>query len=313
MTVRGISTGHGMTSISRIGIDLGGTKISGVRLGSDGTPQDYCRVDTPRYDYRATIDAISTLVETLTDQNRDQHRLGIGIPGSISPMSGRVQNANSTWLNGKPFQQDLEQTLGVPVRVANDANCFAMSEAIDGAAVAYSSVFGVILGTGCGGGFVYNKQIVDGPRSIGGEWGHTPLPAPEADELPGPDCWCGRQGCIETWVSGSGLTADHKRNFGQDLSASDISANAANGCVDCATSLERHASRLARGLAVVINILDPDCIVLGGGLSNLQTLYAQLPGLIAPHIFAENQNVTIVPPLHGDDSGVRGAAWLWND
>lgn len=302
-----------MTEQYQIGIDLGGTKISGVRLGPGGATQNLMRADTPRGDYAGTIQGICGLVRSLAGPDENDFTVGIGIPGSVSPRSGLVQNANSTWLNAKPFKSDLEAALGKPVRVANDANCFAISEATDGAGAPFNNVFGVILGTGCGGGFVFNKQIINGPRAIGGEWGHTPLPAPHADELPGPECWCGRHGCIESWVSGPGLTADHKRNFGREIPAADIAKNAENGCKECSASLERHASRLARGLAAVVNLVDPDCIVLGGGLSNMAHLYDCLPGLIAPHIFADHGDVLIVPPEHGDDSGVRGAAWLWND
>jgi len=300
-----------MTVQNRIGVDLGGTKISGVLLGALGEVLNHIRVKTPRDDYAETLRVIASLIDELAPSSTDRPTVGIGIPGSISPGSGQVQNANSTWLNGMPLKSDLEAVLELPVRIANDANCFAISEAFDGSGAAFQSVFGVILGTGCGGGLVYRKQLIDGPRAIGGEWGHTPLPAPEPDELSGPICWCGRRGCIETWVSGPALEADHARHFGGDISAVSIAKNAGNGHADCVMSLERYISRLARGLAVVTNIFDPDCIVLGGGLSNMAQLYSRLPGIMAPHVFADMQDVIILPPRFGDDSGVRGAAWLW--
>lgn len=301
-----------MTVQNRIGIDLGGTKISGVLLGPAGNALDHKRVKTPANDYAETLRVIKSLVEELGHLRTGQTTVGIAIPGSISPSSGLVQNANSTCLNGMPLKMDLERTLGKPVRIANDANCFAISEAFDGSGAEFDTVFGVILGTGCGGGLIYKKQIIDGPRGIGGEWGHTPLPSPELDELPGPKCWCGRRGCIETWVSGPALAANHASHFGGALTAKSIASKAADGHIECTTSLQNYISRLARGLATVINIIDPDCIVLGGGLSNISLLYEQLPAAIAPHVFAEKQDVLIRPPHFGDDSGVRGAAWLWD-
>ncbi len=297
----------------RIGIDLGGTKIEGVVLdGADGESVRLRR-PTPRDDYVATIEATVGLVAALeSEAGARQSTIGIGMPGSISPATGRVQNANSTWLNGKPFQDDISLRLSRPVRCANDANCFALSEAIDGAAAGARIVFGVILGTGCGGGVIANGKVLDGPRGITGEWGHNPLPRPTADEYPGPVCWCGRLGCMETWVSGPGFAADHARVTGQTLPAEKIVAHAGAGDRDAAATLARHASRLARGLASIINVLDPDVIVLGGGLSRLVHLYDVLPDLIAPNIFADNRSVDIRPPKHGDASGVRGAARLWD-
>lgn len=296
----------------RIGIDLGGTKIAGIVLDAGGKTLARARADTPRDDYQTTIESIAALIHKMIQGAVDNPRIGIGIPGSISPATGLVQNANSTWLNGKAFKQDLEQALRLPVRLANDANCFALSEAVDGAGAGSRSVFGVILGTGCGGGLVVDGKLVDGPRGIGGEWGHNPLPWPSADEYPGPRCWCGRMGCMESWVSGPGLTADHARAFGETRSAEEIASRAAQGCDKSRASLERHASRLARGLAGMINIFDPEVIVLGGGLSGMPHLYKQLPGLIAPHIFSDNASLDIRPPRHGAESGVRGAAWLWD-
>jgi len=236
----------------------------------------------------------------------------MGIPGSISPATGLVQNANSIWLNGRRFHEDLAGFLGRSVRLANDANCFALSEAADGAGAGARSVFGVILGTGCGGGVVFDGQAIDGPRGIGGEWGHNPLPWASADEHPGPLCWCGRRGCIETWVAGPGLAADHARTMGLHLTAEQIVASAEAGDASAIATLERHASRLARGLAHVVNIIDPEVIVLGGGLSQLPHLYRVLPDLVAAHMFADKASIAILPPRWGDASGVRGAARLWD-
>ncbi len=293
-----------------IGIDLGGTKISGIVFGAAPDPWAKRRIDAPRQNYQDTLHAVRELVRDLeTDVARAPLPVGICVPGSISPKDGCLQNANSVWLNGKPLDKDLQELLERPLRLANDANCFALSEYTDGAAHGSDTVFGVIIGTGCGGGIVRCGKIVDGPRGIGGEWGHNPLPAPELDEIPGPDCWCGRHGCIEAWVSGPGLEADYQRASGARLTASDIaSASDDTIAVSC---LEKHANRLARGLASVVNMIDPDVIVLGGGLSNMPHLYSRLPELISPHIFATDCSVEIRPPKHGDDSGVRGAARLW--
>ncbi|MDA7946263.1 MAG: ROK family protein [Hyphomicrobiaceae bacterium] len=295
----------------RVGIDLGGTKIAGIVIGDDGKTIAEARCNTPKGDYQQTISAISALATELTAQSYRGASVGIGIPGSISPATGRVQNANSTWLNGRPFKEDIEAALERSVRIANDANCFALSEAADGAAAGCKSMFGVILGTGCGGGLVIDGRIVDGPRGIGGEWGHNPLPWPDADEYPGPLCWCGRHGCLEMWVSGPGLTDDHRRSFSEELPAEVIASKAHDGHPEAAQTLARHASRLARGLAGIINVFDPERIVIGGGLSNMAHLYEDLPDLIAPHIFSDNKRVLVVPPAHGPESGARGAAWLW--
>jgi fructokinase len=305
-------TGTPSDSRLRIGIDLGGTKVAGVALGRDGAIVAEHRFPAPRHDYEATLNAISDMVATLERDAGTRGSLGIGMPGSIAPASGLVQNANSTWLNGRPFGADLEACLQRPVRLANDANCFALSEAVDGAAAGAKSVFGVILGTGCGGGLIYDGKLIDGPHSIGGEWGHNPLPWAQADEHPGRRCWCGRRGCMETWVSGPSLEADHARACGHRLTSEEIAERAAAGDVLAQATLDRHASRLARGLAHVINMFDPHVIVLGGGLSKLVQLYSALPGLIGPYVFAESPRITVTPPKWGDASGVRGAAWLWD-
>ncbi len=295
----------------RLGIDLGGTKIAAIVLNQEGEVFAKRRIPAPHGSYRETIEAIGELVISLDQEVGKKSRIGIGMPGSISPVSGCVQNANSTWLNAKPFKQDVEEWLQRPVRMANDANCFALSEAVDGAGAGAISVFGVILGTGCGGGLSVNEKILDGPHGISGEWGHNPLPWPNADENPGPGCWCGRRGCMETWVSGPGLSADHKRSCGQNHTAEEIAAQALKGNAEARRTLDRHASRLARGLAMVVNIIDPETIVLGGGLSMMDHLYIELPNLMQPHLLCEAEALRIKPPLHGPESGVRGAAWLW--
>jgi len=297
----------------RIGIDLGGTKIAGIALGADGTVRAERRSNTPQGDYAATIDAICQLIAALEAESGGQGSIGIGMPGSISERSGLAQNANSTWLNGKPFHRDVASAIGRPVRCANDANCFALSEAVDGAGQGFDSVFGVILGTGCGGGLVHAGRLIGGARGIGGEWGHDPLPWPRADEIPGPICWCGRQSCMETWVAGPAMTRDHRHVAGETLSAEAIVAAAAAGAPAALHTLDRHADRLARGLAMVVNIFDPHVIVLGGGLSQLSHLYTRLPVLMRPYVFSDAPDVLIRPPRHGATSGVRGAAWLWND
>jgi fructokinase len=300
-----------MTGTLRIGVDLGGTKIAGIALAADGRTLAEHRAPAPRLDYAATIRAVGDMIAHLETAAGVSGSIGIGMPGSLSPATGLVQNANSTWLNGRPFQRDLEAHLVRPVRLANDANCFALSEAVDGGGAGARSVLGVILGTGCGGGFVFEGRLVDGPRGIGGEWGHNPLPRPRGDEHPGPTCWCGRTGCMETWVSGPGLEADHARTTGERLATEVIAARAGAGDAAARATLDRHADRLARGLAAVINVLDPEVVVLGGGLSQLAHLYDALPALIAPHVFADTREVAIRRPRWGDAGGVRGAAWLW--
>ncbi|MCH9806424.1 MAG: ROK family protein [Alphaproteobacteria bacterium] len=300
----------------RIGIDLGGTKIEAIAIDAAGGQLARMRQATPKGDYRATLTALANIARQMqtrsdTARNFDEVTVGIGMPGSISPATGLVQNANSVWLNGQPFLADVTDAVGLPIRIANDANCFVLSEAIDGAGVRARSVFGVILGTGTGGGFVYDRRIIDGPRGIGGEWGHNPLPWAEPEEHPGPQCWCGRRGCMEAWVSGPGLAADHQRQTGDALKPEAIVRSAQGGHIEAIATLDRHTSRLARGLAHVINILDPEILVLGGGLSKLEHLYDKLPPAILPHLFTDAPHVDIRPPRWGDASGVRGAAWLW--
>ncbi len=299
----------------RIGIDLGGTKIEAIALDGAGATLARRRIDTPRDDYPATLSAIASLVVAMEAETGERGSIGVGTPGSLSPFTGRMRNANSTWLNGQALDLDLTTALGRPVRLANDAYCFALSEATDGAGAGARSVFGVIIGTGTGGGVVIGGRLLAGPNRIAGEWGHNPLPWPQPDEIPGPECYCGKRGCIETFASGPGLAADFARASGQSpnhrLGAADIAAAAQNGDPQARAALSRHAGRLARALAGVINILDPEVIVLGGGLSNLAHLYQVLPPLIAPWLFCDGLATRLVPPVHGDSSGVRGAAWLW--
>lgn len=305
-------TGSSDQNELRIGLDVGGSKIEGILMGPEATELARYRVATPRNDYTATIAAIVDLTTRLMQGIPVGATIGIAVPGSISPLTGLMQNANSTWLNGRSFDRDLAVALATPVRLANDANCFALSEAIDGAGENASIVFGVILGTGCGGGLVVNGRLLDGPRSIGGEWGHNPLPWATSDEYPGPHCWCGRNGCLETWVSGPGMAADHARLTGETLTAVEIAERAGCGNDAAMATLSRHADRLARGLAHVVNITDPDVLVLGGGLSQLPHLYEQLPQLMGPHIFADRASIVIKAPRWGDASGSRGAARLWD-
>jgi fructokinase len=295
----------------RIGIDLGGTKIEGAALDREGGVQARRRVATPAANYRGTIVAIAALVAEIEAEIGRRCPVGVGIPGAASPQSGLVKNANSTWLIGKPLQSDLEAALGRPVRLANDANCFALSEAVDGAAAGAASVFGAILGTGVGGGLALDGRIVVGANAIAGEWGHNPLPWPAPDELPGPECYCGRRGCVETFLSGPGMAADHRRHGGGSGDARAIARAATAGDSACAATLERYAERLARGLAHVINIVDPEAIVLGGGLSSIALLYERVPRLWGRYVFSDRVATRLLPPRHGDASGVRGAAWLW--
>ncbi len=300
----------------RIGIDLGGTKIEAIALDGDGRVRRQIRVATPVGDYSATLSAVRQLVMDIEHALDVQARIGIATPGAISPTSGRIKNANSVCLNGQPLLADLQSLLERPVRVANDADCFALSEATDGAATGGRVVFGVIIGTGTGGGVVVNGQLLAGPNALTGEWGHNPLPWMRADERPGAPCYCGQQGCIETFLSGPGLAQDHRAATGEILDAIAIVEGATVGELAAEATLQRYEDRLARALASVINVLDPDVIVLGGGLSNIQRLYQNVPQHWGAYVFAggaENEPVhtRLCPPAHGDASGVRGAAWLW--
>lgn len=292
----------------RIGIDLGGTKIEIMVLGPDGTEALRHRIPTPA-GYPGTLAAIAQLVREAEAKIGASATVGIGIPGVISPATGLVKNANSIALNGHRFDHDIGQALNREVRVENDANCFALSEASDGAGAGYSVVFGVILGTGCGGGIVVKGSAIQGPHRIAGEWGHTPLPWPTAAEVPGPLCWCGKHGCLETYIAGPSLARDCDGPGAHD--ASGLPGRAARGDIAARDALDRHADRVARGLAVVIDLLDPDAIVLGGGLSNMDHLYVELPRRIPQWAFSDTVNTPILKNMHGDSSGVRGAAWLW--
>ncbi len=292
----------------RIGIDLGGTKIEIAALAPDGSERVRHRIPTPS-GYDDTLDGIAALVHEAEALMGQKATVGIGIPGVISPATGLVKNANSIALNGHSFDRDISEKLGREVRVENDANCFALSEAVDGAGAGFPIVFGVILGTGVGGGIVVNGRVHRGPHRIAGEWGHNPLPWPSVDEIPGAHCWCGQYGCLETFVAGPALARDCDGPQAHD--ASGIPARAAAGDRRARAALDRHADRLARGLAAVINMLDPDVIVLGGGLSNLPHLYRTMPALLRRHVFSDVVNTPVVKNRHGDSSGVRGAAWLW--
>ena len=292
----------------RIGIDLGGTKIEAAVLIPDGTLRLRRRIPTPS-GYDASLAAMVELVRAIEGELGGTGSVGIGIPGVVSPATGLVKNANSIALNGNPLDRDFSAALGREVRVANDANCFALSEASDGAGAGRHCVFGVIIGTGCGGGIVIGGQVLEGRHRIAGEWGHTPLPWPEPDELPGTLCWCGKRNCLETRISGTGLAMEC--DGPQARNATTIPARAAAGEPRAREALARHADRLARGLAVVINLIDPDVIVLGGGLSNMDHLYVELPRLLSAYVFSDFIQTPVMRNVHGDSSGVRGAAWLW--
>ena len=295
----------------RIGIDLGGTKIEALAIDDRGTELARHRIDTPRDDYEATIKAIVALVYRLETETGKTGTVGAGIPGTISRVTGLVKNANSTWLNGRPFHKDLIATLGREVRVANDANCLAVSEATDGAAAGARFVYGVILGTGCGGGVALEGCVHDGPNGVAGEWGHNPLPWPKPEESPGPACYCGKRGCMEMWVSGTGIALDYKNVTGRARTTREIVADFAAGDQTAAETMERFEDRLARGLANVINILDPDVIVIGGGVSRVKSIYEALPKLLPKYVFGGEASTPVVQAKYGDSSGVRGAAWLW--
>ena len=293
----------------RFGIDLGGTKTELVALDAQGAERLRRRVATPQGNYAATVEAVAVLVQGAEAELGARGSVGVGIPGALSLLTGRVKNANSTCLIGHALREDLETALGREVRLANDANCFALSEAVDGAGRGAEVVFGVILGTGVGGGVVVRGHVLTGPNAIAGEWGHNPLPLPRGVDLPLPRCYCGRSGCIETYLSGPGLS----RDSGTDWSAVEVAAHAARGDERCEAALRRYEERLARSLAGVINILDPDVVVLGGGVSNLDRLYANVPRQWQAHIFSDHVATRLLRNRHGDSSGVRGAAWLWND
>jgi fructokinase len=296
----------------RIGVDVGGTKIEAIALDAQGVELQRIRVATPKGDYAGTIASIASLVRELETATKQTGTVGVGIPGTIVGSTGLVKNANSTWMNGKPLQRDLGEALSREVRCANDANCFAISEATDGAAQDFEVVFGVIFGTGCGGGVSIDRRIHAGPNGLGGEWGHTPLPWTNATEVPGPLCYCGRHGCLEMWISGTGFAWDFARVTSRNLSGAEIVTAAESGDEEAKDALDRLIDRMARGLSTVVNVLDPDAIVVGGGLSNLQLLYdGRLAIRLRDYGFGGGVETPILRNLHGDSSGVRGAAWLW--
>lgn len=295
----------------RLGLDLGGSKIELAAFGAEGQACFRKRVPTPQGNYPATLAALCDLVFEAERQFSGPATVGIGIPGSLSPTTGLVRNANSICLNGQPFKHDLETHLHREIRIANDANCFTVSEAKDGAGAGAEVVFGVILGTGVGGGIVIRGELLTGANGIAGEWGHSPLPSPEPSDLPLPLCYCGRSGCVEAYLSGPGLAQDHLAATGKSLSPQAIVQGAERDDPACIATLNRYVARLARSLASVINVLDPDVIVLGGGLSHIGLLYETVPSLWLPHIFSDKVRTQLLPNQHGDSSGVRGAAWLW--
>lgn len=308
----GFDEGHLEELLVRIGVDLGGTKIEAAALDDAGEVMVRRRQATPRDDYAGTVAAVESLVREIEGDYETGASVGVGIPGAISPASGLVKNANSTWLIGKPFDRDLSEAMGRTVRVANDANCFALSEAVDGAAAGARVVFGVILGTGVGGGIVIDGRPLTGGHAIAGEWGHNPMPGLLDEEWAERPCYCGRNSCIETFLSGPAIAQDHERRTGEALSSDEIAERATAGDQEAQRSIELHASRLARALGTVINVLDPDAIVLGGGVSNIEQLYELVPARLGPHVFSDVVTTPIVRAQHGDSSGVRGAAWLWH-
>ncbi|WP_455205100.1 ROK family protein [Kaarinaea lacus] len=296
----------------RIGVDLGGTKTEIIALSPQGETLARHRVASAQHDYQATLATIVALVDQVEQELGASGSVGVATPGAVSAKTGRLKNSNSVWLNDKPLKQDLEQLLKRPVRLANDANCFALSEATDGSAAGAQVVFGVIVGTGTGGGVVVSQQLINGVNSIAGEWGHNPLPWPGAEELPGPACYCGKHGCIETFLSGPGMAVDYRNASGQSLSAVEIVTLAEQSDQLALACLQRYEQRMAKALASIINVLDPDVIVLGGGMSNIERLYSSVPRLWGEYVFSDHVETKLVAPQHGDSSGVRGAAWLWN-
>jgi predicted NBD/HSP70 family sugar kinase len=297
--------------VIHLGVDVGGTKTEIIALDERRNEMLRRREPTPANDYDATLALIVRLIREAESQIGKRASVGVGTPGALSPTARRLRNSNSVCLNGRPIKEDLERLIGREIRIANDANCFALSEAVDGAARNAGIVFGVILGTGVGGGVVIDGRVIEGANAICGEWGHNPLPWPQPDELPGPQCYCGKTGCIETFLSGAGLTRDHERASGEELAAPAVVERAAASDDAATATMLRYENRLARGLASIINVLDPDVIVLGGGLSNIERLYANVPKLWHEWVFSDVVRTRLVPNHHGDSSGVRGAALLW--
>ncbi len=296
----------------KIGIDLGGTKIEGIALSEAGEELFRQRIATPQGDYQGTLHSIVDLIKQIETGIDEQGSIGICTPGSLSPATGLLRNSNSVCMNGKPVLDDLQNLLHKEIRIANDANCFALSEATDGVARDASVVFGVIIGTGTGAGVVIDKKVLPGANSIAGEWGHNPLPWPNDDELPGAECYCGKLGCIETWLSGPGIVRDHELYNNEFIDPEALDGKARFGDEDAIETFQRYENRMARSLAHVINILDPDVIVLGGGVGNIKRLYKNVPDILGDYVFSDTVKTKLLAPLHGDSSGVRGAAWLWN-
>jgi len=297
----------------RIGIDLGGTKIEGIALSEAGEELFRHRISTPQGDYQGILHSITDLIKQIETNTSDKGSIGICTPGALSPATGLLRNSNSVCMNGKPVLDDLQELIQREIRIANDANCFALSEAVDGVAKNASVVFGVIIGTGTGAGVVVDKKVLVGPNAIAGEWGHNPLPWPKDVELPGPECYCGKSGCIETWLSGPGIVRDHELHNNVFLDAETLDGKARFGDEEANETLQRYENRMARSLAHVINIIDPDAIVLGGGMGNIKRLYKNVPEIWGEYVFSDVVNTKLLAPAHGDSSGVRGAAWLWNN
>jgi len=297
----------------RIGIDLGGTKIEGIALSDAGDELFRHRVSTPQENYQGILQSIADLIHKIEAAVDKKGSIGICTPGSLSPATGLMRNSNSVCMNGKPVLTDLQGLLQREIRTANDANCFALSEAVDGVAKNAAIVFGVIIGTGTGAGVVIDKKVLLGANAVAGEWGHNPLPWPQDMELPGPECYCGKLGCIETWLSGPGIARDHELHNNEFFNAEILDGKARFGDEEANETLQRYENRMARSLAHVINILDPDVIVLGGGMGNIKRLYENVPEIWGDYVFSDVVNTQLLPPLHGDSSGVRGAAWLWSD
>ena len=297
--------------MTRIGIDLGGTKIEGIVLSDVGEELCRHRVITPQGDYQAILQAIVSLIQKIEMETNDKGSIGICTPGALSPTTGLMRNSNSVCMNDKPVLKDIQELLKRDVRIANDANCFALSEATDGVAKNAAVVFGVIIGTGTGAGVIVDNKVLVGPNAIAGEWGHNSLPWPEDFELPGPECYCGKFGCIETWLSGPGIVRDHELHNNAFFDAETLVDRARFGDEEAEETLQRYENRLARSLAQVINTLDPDAIVLGGGMGNIKRLYKNVPAIWGDYVFSDTVSTQLLAPLHGDSSGVRGAAWLW--
>src|SRR6185437_2095270 len=295
----------------QIGIDLGGTKTEAIALSDDGREISRKRLPTPQGDYRAIMQTVADLVGAIEQASGARGTIGIGTPGSLSPKTGLMRNSNSTVLNGRPFDRDLAEFLGRPIRIANDANCFALSEAIDGAASHAATVFGVILGTGVGGGLVIDRKLLVGHNGVAGEWGHNAVPFAIEPDMPPRPCFCGKVNCIETFLSGGALAKDHLARTGKTFQAEEIATLSAKGDAEAAHSLAIYTDRLAQALAAVINVVDPDAIVLGGGVSNITSLYSELPPLLDRYAFSDGVTTKVLRAVHGDSSGVRGAAWLW--